>query len=98
MIDLITPDDFASDPYTGGLNQMGHAVLGGALALFMGYWAGVLIIGWEAWQLKRKGALRADYWADLSFWAIGVFMFQWEYFLPFIAGLGFTWMIYIDRR
>ena len=98
MIDLFTPDDFANDPYTAGLNQMGHAVLGGAVGLFLGLWGGLLIIAWEGWQLHRRGAVRSDYWADLVFWGIGLFLFQWAYFLPLIAGLGFLWMIYLDSK
>jgi len=98
MIDLFQPDDFKNDPYTGGLNQMGHAVLGGAVGLFLGLWGGLLIIAWEGWQLHRRGAVRPDYWADLFFWGIGLFLFQWAYFLPLIAVLGFLWMVYFDLR
>jgi len=37
---------------------MGHAVLGGAVGMFLGLWGGLLIIAWEGWQLHRRGAVR----------------------------------------
>jgi len=94
--ELLKPDDFKGRPYEGGLNQIGHMVLGGAFAVFLGYYAGFAIIAIEAWQYHKRKALKSDYWADLSFWGIGVFLYQWQYFLPLVAVLGFLWMVYLN--
>lgn len=98
MLDLLTPDDYTDRPYVAGLNQIGHAILGASLALFLGWYAGLLIIAWEGWQLKRRGGLRSDYWGDLSFWLMGVSLYSWVYFMPLTIVAGAAWMVYLDRR
>ncbi len=91
---IFDPDDFANDPYAAGLNQIGHMVFGAALALFLGYWAGIVVIAWEAWQLHRRGALRSDYWADWAFWTFGIVAGSWYYFPAAAITLGGLWMIW----
>jgi hypothetical protein len=101
---LLSPDDFKDRPYVAGLNQIGHAVLGGALmvvaSIFMPLIPATILVGlgiiaWEAYQLKRMAGLKSDYWGDLLFWAIGLFGFSFNPFLPFIALAGGAWMIYM---
>lgn len=92
---IFDPDDFANDPYAAGLNQIGHMVFGAALAVFLGWWAGVIVVAWEAWQLRRRGALRSDYWADWGFWIYGVAAYSWAYFLPSVIVLGGLWMLFV---
>lgn len=89
---IFDPDDFRNDPYAAGLNQIGHMVFGAALAVFLGYWAGIVVIAWEWYQYRNRGALKCDYWADWFFWTFGVFAFQWEYFLPSVVLMGGIWM------
>lgn len=92
---IFDPDDFRDDPYTAGLNQIGHMIFGAALAVFLGYFAGLLVIAWEIWQYKKRGALKSDYWADWSFWTFGVFCGGWSYFEPAVIVLGGLWMFVI---
>ena len=89
---IFDPDDFADDPYTAGLNQIGHMVFGAALSVFFGYWAGLLVIAWEGWQYRKRGALKSDYWADWTFWTFGIFCGGWYYFEPAVIVLGGAWM------
>ena len=89
---IFDPDDFADDPYTAGLNQIGHMVFGAALAVFFGYWAGLLVIALEGWQYHKRGALKSDYWADWAFWTFGIFGGGWYYFEPAVIVLGGAWM------
>ena len=89
---IFDPDNFADDPYTAGLNQIGHMVFGAALAVFIGYWAGLLAIAWEGWQYRKRGALKSDYWADWTFWTFGIFAGGWYYFEPVVIALGGAWM------
>ena len=95
-INLLTPDDFKNDPYTAGLNQMGHIVVWAAFAVVFGWYAGFIVVAWEGYQYRRLGALRSDFWADFIFGLIGVFCYQWEYFLPMTAAMGGAWMLYMD--
>jgi hypothetical protein len=92
---IFDPDNFMDDPYTAGLNQIGHMIFGAALAVFLGYWAGLLVIAWEGWQYKKRGALKSDYWADWGFWTFGVFCGGWVYFEPAVIVLGGLWMLII---
>jgi len=92
---IFDPDDFRNDPYAAGLNQIGHMVFGAALAVFLGWWAGLLVIAWEGWQYHKRGALKSDYWADWAFWTYGVAAFPWTYFLPSVVVLGGIWMFVI---
>ena len=95
---IFDPDDFADDPYTAGLNQIGHMVFGGALAVLFGWYAGLLIIAWEAYQLRYRGAVKEDYWADWAFWTFGVAAcLQW-WFLPAVIVLGGLWMGLVHAR
>lgn len=89
---IFDPYDFRNDPYTAGLNQIGHMVFGAALAVFLGYWAGLLVIAWEGYQYHKRGALKSDYWADWAFWTFGIFSASWYYFLPAVIALGGLWM------
>lgn len=89
---IFDPADFADDPYIAGLNQIGHMVFGAALALFLGWYAGFLVIAWEGWQYRNRGALKSDYWADWFFWTFGIFAVSWYYFLPAVIVLGGAWM------
>lgn len=89
---IFDPEDFTNDPYVAGLNQIGHMVFGAALALFFGYWAGLLVIAWEGWQYRKRGALKPDYWADWAFWTFGVFAGGWYYFEPAVIVLGGLWI------
>lgn len=75
------PDDFAGRPYDGGNNQALHVVFGQALvAIFSTWflpWVAMLIAGggvilWELDQLRRRGATRKDYLADLFYWLLGL--------------------------
>ena len=95
---IFDPDDFADDPYTAGLNQIGHMVFGGALAVFLGWYAGLLIIAWEAYQLRYRGALKDDYWADWFFWTFGIAAFAQWWFLPSVIVMGGLWMVITDAR
>ena len=106
-MNLFTPDDFRNDPYTAGLNQIGHGVLGACVAIllfqFIPYTQAVIlgglgIITWEALQLHLRGAIKSDYWADLFFWAMGLFLFQWVFFLHLLAAAGFGWMLFMDYK
>ena len=92
------PDDFADDPYTSGLNQIGHMVFGGALAVLFGWWAGLIVIAWEAYQLRYRGAFRSDYWADWAFWIFGIAAGSWYYFITAVILLGGLWMVLTYAR
>lgn len=78
---MFDPDNFAGDPYGGGTNQLGHVTLGAAIAgvlligfgLFLGVLlACALVVGWEVWQRKYRGATLLDMKADLAYWLVGV--------------------------
>lgn len=80
---MFDPDDFADQPYVGGLNQAMHFVFGAALLgifhFLVGFpmmvsvlAAGFGIVLWEADQLKRRGATLMDYAYDLTYWLSGV--------------------------
>lgn len=77
MISIFDPDDFAARPYVAMLNQIGHVVAGAAVASFspVQFWGalafGSAILAWELWQLRRRGARKSDYFADLFFWLTG---------------------------
>ena len=79
---VFDPDDFSGQPYVGGMNQALHFVFGAALLGQASYWtalsmfwcvlaSGAGYVAWESYQLKRKGATKADYWADLAYWMSG---------------------------
>ena len=90
---IFSPNDFREDPYKAGLNQLGHVVLGAALAVVFGWIiAALAFIGWEAAQLKYFGARKHDYFQDCFFWGIGVYMSGSE-LTPVVAlVLGGAWM------
>ena len=81
---LLKPDDFAGRPYEGGMNQAlhhegGKAVLGSILFLFpltTMFWAilaaGIAVVLWEGWQLKKEDAKPLDYVFDLIYWFSGI--------------------------
>ena len=78
---MFSPNDFAGDPYGGGTNQLGHVTFGAAIAgafllgfeLFLGVvLAAALVVGWEVYQRKFRGATLLDMKADLSYWLAGV--------------------------
>lgn len=82
---LFDPDDFSTDPYTAGLNQLGHVVLGAALVLLLGvYVAAVCVAAWELWQYYRRGSVKVDTIADVAFFAAGMAMAGWLY-MPIVA-------------
>ena len=89
---IFDPDNFADDPYTAGLNQIGHMVFGAALAVLLGWYAGFAVIAWEGYQYHKRGALKSDYWADWTFWTFGIFAGGWYYFEPAVIALGGAWM------
>ncbi|TXH15866.1 MAG: hypothetical protein E6R03_06455 [Hyphomicrobiaceae bacterium] len=95
---IFDPDDFRDDPYSAGLNQIGHMVFGGALAVLFGWWAGLIVIAWEAYQLRYRGALRSDYWADWAFWTFGIACVAHWWFLPAVVMLGGAWMAVTHAR
>lgn len=84
---IFAPDDFAGRPYEGANNQAMHCVFGAAIVgvlLFaaLPVWLAVsialgVILAWEAHQLLRRGATRADYRADLFYWWAGVIAWAW---------------------
>lgn len=90
---LITPDDFRNDPYTAGINQLGHVVFGAALATVLPLVVALLaILALELFQLERLGGRKADYFQDVMFWGVGVFMYNHD-MLPVVAVcLGGLWM------
>lgn len=97
---VFDPDDFADDPYVGGLNQLGHVVFGAALvglaSTFAGVFAAILIAGggviaWEAFQLKRRGALKPDYIADLFYWLTGIGSWAAMISAGHVTGWGELW-------
>ena len=78
---MFDPNDFAGDPYGGGTNQLGHVTFGAAIsgALLLGFGlvlgvllAGLLVVGWEVYQRKFRGATLLDMKADLAYWLVGV--------------------------
>ena len=74
---IFDPDDFAGRPYEAGLNQLGHALLGAALAAFLPLGLAVVgIVSWELWQRKRRGATALDFFFDLLYWLGGVGAWQ----------------------
>lgn len=73
MIDwFLTPSDFEGDPKGFALNQLGHIVLGAALAWLFGP-VPVLAayVAWEAFHVSRGGAVW-DGVEDYAFVAAGV--------------------------
>lgn len=90
---IFEPDDFKGDPYTAGLNQMGHVMFGAALALVFGVWVGAAaFVAWEWFQLRFRGARKHDYFQDCFFWGVGVCAAS-QWFLPVLAvALGGAWM------
>lgn len=90
---IFAPDDFHNDPYTAGLNQIGHIGFGAALCLVFGVWvAAIAFVAWEVFQLRVMGARKHDYFQDCFFWGAGVFMTGW-YWLPVATVLmGGAWM------
>lgn len=90
---MIRPDDFADDPYTAGINQLGHVVLGAALVILFGvYAAAILVAAWELWQYYKRGAFKADTIADVAFFAAGIAMAGWLYMPVAAIILGGIWM------
>lgn len=98
LLKFFKPSEFKNDPYEAGLNQIGHMVFGAALAVFFGWWAGLLVIAWEAFQLRRQGARKSDYWADWAFWTFGIAAHSWYYFNPAVIVLGGLWMVVTYAR
>lgn len=90
---MFTPDDFRNDPYTAGLNQMGHVMFGAALAV-LGGWivAGLAFVAWEAFQLRYMGARKHDYYQDCGFWVAGACMAGWHWLPVAAVSLGGAWM------
>ena len=90
---MFAPDDFRSNPYVAGLNQMGHVVFGSALVVVFGWVAAALMfVVWEVFQIRYAGARKHDYYQDCFFWGAGVYMAGSEW-LPVVAlGLGGAWM------
>lgn len=90
---IFAPDDFRGDPYTAGINQIGHVCFGAALAVTFGWViAALLFVVWEAVQLRYAGARKHDYYQDCFFWCAGVY-FAGSVYLPVVAvGLGGLWM------
>ncbi|MGL4319556.1 MAG: hypothetical protein ACRCS3_01710 [Paracoccaceae bacterium] len=69
---LKQPDDYAGRPWAALANQSAHIAIGAGLGLLAGFlWALALPAIWEAWQLLRRGAKKADYYADRSFFGAG---------------------------
>lgn len=90
---LSIPNDFEDDPYTAGLNQLGHVVLGAALVILFGvYAAAILVAAWELWQYYKRGAFKADTIADVAFFASGIAMAGWLYMPVAAIVLGGIWM------
>lgn len=93
---MFDPDDFASDPYTSGLNQLGHVVLGSSLVILLGvYVAAILVAAWELWQYYKRGSLRSDTIADVAFFAAGMAMAGWLYMPVAAIVLGGIWMVLV---
>ena len=107
---LSEPSDFVNDPYSRGLNQMGHSLLGamflGVLLPFVSLTVAAICVAifsfvWEYLQLKGKGATKKDYMEDLFFWfsGIGYGHYIYEvYELPFWLLLPFILSFYIPYR
>jgi len=70
-------------------------VFGAALAVFMGWLAGLVVIAWEGWQFHKRGALKSDYWADWFFWTFGIAAYSEWWFSPAVVALGGAWMFVI---
>ena len=79
---IFDPDDFAGQPYVGGMNQALHHVFGSALVGWAKYcitddiWlcfyiACLAFTCWEVYQRRFKGATRPDFIADMCYWASG---------------------------
>lgn len=90
---IFKPDDFRGDPYTAGLNQMGHVVFGAALSV-LGGWvvAAVMFVAWEVAQLRFMGARKHDYFQDCFFWGLGVYVAGSEWFSVVALAAGGFWM------
>lgn len=78
---VFDPDDFEGKPYVGALNQLGHVVFGAALVGLASTVAAILaailisavgVIFWEAYQYRRRGAVKRDFIADLIYWSVGI--------------------------
>lgn len=69
---LKEPDDYADKPLKAFGNQAVHILMGAGLGLLVGFlWALVPPAAWEAWQYLRRGAKKADYYQDRTFFAVG---------------------------
>ena len=91
---MFDPDDFANAPYTAGLNQLGHVVLGAALVLLFGVYVAAVCVGaWELWQYYRRGAVKADTIADVAFFASGMAMAGWMYMPVAAILMAGAWMV-----
>lgn len=96
---MFSPNDFRDDPYTAGLNQMGHAVFGAALAVVFGvWWAAGIVAAWELHQFYKRRALRWDTIADVTFWTCGIAMAGWHYMPVYAILMAGFWMIFIWAR
>ena len=83
---LFDPDDFGDQPYVGGLNQMGHVILGACLVGIASIFllpseavavAALGVFTWELYQLNHRGALRRDFLFDLIYWIAGIGGWAW---------------------
>ena len=93
VLSFFDPDDFATDPYAAGINQLGHVVLGACLTILFGvYAAAILVAAWELWQYYKRGSMRADTIADVAFFASGIAMAGWLYMPVAAIVLAGTWM------
>lgn len=91
---LLSPDDFAGQPYYAGLNQIGHMAFGGALFMAFGVWVAALIVAAiELTQFYRMGATRKDCYQDTAFWAIGMVAVTHQGFPVIIVAFGGVWML-----
>lgn len=90
---VFDPDDFHNDPYTGGLNQLGHVVFGAALVVMFGLVGAVVaFVAWELYQVRFRGGRVHDFAQDAFFWYVGATFHAHDY-LPVIAvASGAIWM------
>lgn len=91
--ELLTPDDFAGQPYYAGLNQIGHMAFGGALVMVSGVWLACLVVAViELLQYYKYGATRKDCYQDTVFWVIGMIAIYHAMFPVIIVACGAAWM------
>ena len=87
---LLTPSDFEGDPRGFLANQIGHLMLGAALAWLIGGWLAIAAcLAWEAVHLWRGGSWW-DGTEDFAFVAAGVasvavWPWAWAVAAPFLA-------------